>query len=222
MIPIALLGGTFDPVHYGHLRFADEVRRTLGLAELRLVPASDPPHRAGPRASAADRLAMLRLAVAEFPGLVVDEREINRSGKSYTVLTLEELRREDAQRPLLLLLGADAFLGLPTWHRWRGIFALAHIVVVARPGVALAEGLPAPLVPEWTARLVRDPAILFSTPAGAIYEAFVSPQPIAATTIRSQLATGATGRDAVSQLLPRAVMAYIARHGLYSPPTDAT
>jgi nicotinate-nucleotide adenylyltransferase len=222
MTPIALLGGTFDPVHYGHLRFADEVRRTLGLAELRLVPASDPPHRAGPRASAADRLAMLRLAVAEFPGLAVDEREINRSGKSYTVLTLEELRREDAQRPLLLLLGADAFLGLPTWHRWREIFALAHIVVVARPGVALAEGLPAPLVSEWAARLVRDPAILFSTPAGAIYEAFVPPQPIAATTIRAQLATGATGRDAVSQLLPRAVMAYIARHGLYSPPTDAT
>jgi len=222
MTPIALLGGTFDPVHYGHLRFADEVRRTLGLAELRLVPASDPPHRAGPRASAADRLAMLRLAVAEFPGLVIDEREIARPGKSYTVLTLEELRREDAQRPLLLLLGADAFLGLPTWHRWREIFALAHVVVVARPGVALAEGLPAALVPEWQARFVRDPAVLFSTPAGAIYEAYVPPQPIAATTIRAQLASGATGREAVSQLLPRAVLAYIAQHGLYAPPTDAT
>ena len=98
--PVALLGGTFDPVHYGHLRFADDVRRALGLDEVRLVPARDPPHRAGPAATAADRLAMLRLAVAEFPGLVVDERELRRDGKSYTVLTLEELRREEPQRPL--------------------------------------------------------------------------------------------------------------------------
>src|SRR5450432_1224000 len=92
--PIALLGGTFDPVHYGHLRLADDVRRALGLPEVRLVPAGDPPHRDGPAASAADRLAMLRLAVAEFPGLIVDERELHRPGKSYTVLTLAELRRE--------------------------------------------------------------------------------------------------------------------------------
>ncbi len=133
--PFAMLGGTFDPVHYGHLRFADEVRRSLGLKELHLVPAGDPPHRSGPVASAADRLAMLRLAVAEFPGLVVDSREVDRAGKSYTVLTLEALRREDAQRPLLLLVGADAFRGLPSWHRWRELFALAHLVVVARPGV---------------------------------------------------------------------------------------
>ncbi len=138
--PIALLGGTFDPVHYGHLRFADDVRRALGLDEVRLLPARDPPHRAGPAATAADRLAMLRLAVAEFPGLAVEERELRRDGKSYTVLTLEELRHEDPQRPLWLLLGADAFLGLPTWHRWREVFALAHVVVVARPGRGADRG----------------------------------------------------------------------------------
>lgn len=222
MTPIALLGGTFDPVHYGHLRFADEMRRALGLTELRLLPAGDPPHRAGPSASAAERLAMLRLGAAEFPGLAVDERELHREGKSYTVLTLEELRREDPQRPLLLLVGADAFRGLPTWHRWREIFTLAHLVVVARPGAPSMDDLPAPLAAEWTARRTRDPAILFSTPAGAIYEAHISPQPIAATAIRAQLARGREGRAAVSQLLPPAVLAYIDQRHLYSTPPDAT
>src|SRR5205809_6173855 len=101
-VPLGLLGGTFDPVHYGHLRLADDVRRALALDEVRLVPAGDPPHRGGPRASAHDRLAMLALAAREFPGLVVDDREIERAGKSYTVLTLEALRREYGDRPLLL------------------------------------------------------------------------------------------------------------------------
>jgi nicotinate-nucleotide adenylyltransferase len=220
--PVALLGGTFDPVHYGHLRFADTLRRTLGLTELRLVPASDPPHRSGPRASAADRAAMLDLAVAEFPGLVVDRRELTRPGKSYTVLTLEELRREDPERPILLLLGADAFLGLPTWHRWQAIFALAHVVVVPRPGVSLADGLPPALAAEWNARATKDPAVLFSTPAGAIFEAYVPPQPIAATAIRDGVAAGSAGCAKIAQLMPRAVLAYIDQHGLYSTPPDAT
>ena len=222
MEPVALLGGTFDPVHYGHLRFADDVRRALGLAEVRLVPARDPPHRGGPAASAADRLAMLRLGAAEFPGLAIDARELARPGKSYTVLTLEALRREDPMRPLLLLVGADAFRGLPTWHRWREIFALAHVVVVARPGVALEANLPEPLAAEWRARRTGDPAALFSTPAGAIYEARVSPQPISATVIRAQLARGPSGRAGVDRLLPRDVLTYIDRHRLYSPPPDAT
>ena len=222
MEPVALLGGTFDPVHYGHLRFADDARRALGVAEVRLVPARDPPHRSGPAAPAADRLAMLRLGAAEFPGLAIDERELARPGKSYTVLTLEELRGEDPARPLLLLVGADAFRGLPTWHRWREIFALAHVVVVARPGVALAADLPEPLAAEWHARRTGDPAALFSAPAGVIYEARVSPQPISATVIRAQLARGPAGRAAVDGLLPRDVLTYIDRHRLYSPPTDAT
>ena len=220
--PVALLGGTFDPVHYGHLRFADEVRRALHLAEVRLIPAGDPPHRAGPVASAADRLAMLRLGTAEFPGLVVDERELRREGKSYTVLTLAELRREDPLRPLWLLLGADAFRGLPAWHRWREIFALAHVVVVARPGVASTADLPEALAAEWRKRITRDPAILLSTPAGAIFEERISPQPIAATEIRAQLARGDNGRLAVAGLLPPAVLAYIDQHHLYSIPKDAT
>jgi nicotinate-nucleotide adenylyltransferase len=220
--PIALLGGTFDPVHYGHLRLADDVRRALRLTEVRLIPAGDPPHRGGPAASAADRLAMLKLAIAHFPGLALDDREVERDGKSYTVLTLEELRRESPRRPLLLVVGADAFLGLPTWHRWHDIFSLAHVIVVARPGVELVSSLPAALAPEWKKRRATDSQVLFSTPAGAIYQQAIAPQPISATAIRAELARGAQGRSAVSGLLPPAVLAYIDQHRLYSTPPDAT
>lgn len=219
--PVALLGGTFDPVHYGHLRLADEVRTSLQLPDVRLVPAGDPPHRAGPQASAADRLAMLRLAVQEFPELRVDARELARTGKSYTVLTLEELRAEDARRPILLLLGADAFHGLPTWHRWREIPDLAHIVVVARPGSELEAGLPEALRSAWSRRRVTDPRRLKDAPAGAIYVQSVSPQPVSATQIRAQLSRGGDGRSSLRELLPHAVLAYIDQHRLYRPPSDA-
>jgi len=220
--PVALLGGTFDPVHYGHLRLADDVRRSLGLDEVRLVPAGDPPHRGGPAASATHRLAMLELAVREFPGLVVDDREIERAGKSYSVLTLEALRREYGDRPLLLIVGADAFLGFPTWHKWREIFDLAHVVVVARPGVKLADDLPPALAKEWRARHTIDAQVLFSTPAGAIFEQAIAPHPIDATTIRSKLARGAAAREEVRAALPAAVLAYINHHRLYQAPKDAT
>jgi nicotinate-nucleotide adenylyltransferase len=219
--PIALLGGTFDPVHYGHLRFADDVRRALGLSQVRLVPARDPPHRDVPAASAEARLAMLQLAVAEFPGLVADDRELRRAGKSYTVVTLTELRCEFPQSPLLLLLGADAFRGLPSWHRWREIFDLAHVVVVERPGVDLAASLPPPLRPFWDERRVDDPKILLSRPAGAIYVQSIVPTDVSATTIREGLARGNAADGSWRGLLPPAVLAYIDHHHLYRQRTDA-
>jgi len=223
--PVALLGGTFDPVHYGHLRLADELQRALDLPDLRLVPSGDPPHRGAPHAGAAHRVAMLELARREFPRLAVDAREIGRTGKSYTVLTLESLRAENAARPLAWIVGADALLGLPTWHRWRELFALAHLIVVGRPGVALDAAMPAALLSEWRARLSGDPAVLRMRPAGAIYRHDVTPQPISATAIRAELARGPDGMAAVRGLLPRDVLTYIARNGLYraSPlPQDAT
>ena len=220
--PIAVLGGTFDPVHYGHLRFADDVRRALDLPEVRLVPVGDPPHRAGPIANAADRLAMLRLALDEFPGIVVDQRELRRAGKSFTVLTLEELRREYPDRPLLLLLGADAFRGLPSWHRWREIFDLAHLVVVERPGVDLAAGLPAPLVPYWRDRLTGNSEDLRAQPAGAIYVQAIAPHAMSATAIRDALANTHARDTGLHGLLPPAVLAYIDLHHLYRPRSDAT
>src|SRR5450631_1836081 len=131
---LGIVGGTFDPIHYGHLRLAAEVSAALGLFQVRLIPAGIPPHRPPPVASGADRLAMTELGCAEFPGLVADRREILRPGPSYTVATLQALHAEDTTRPLALIIGSDAFAGLAGWHRWEQLFTLAHMVVVERPG----------------------------------------------------------------------------------------
>ena len=217
---LGLFGGTFDPVHYGHLRAADEVRVALDLADMRLLPSGDPPHRDPPGASARHRLAMLELALLEFPRLSIDDREVRRSGKSYTVLTLAELREAMPATPLLLVTGADAFLGLPAWHRWREIFALAHVVVVTRPGVRLGD-LPPELGDEWQARHTHDRGRLESTPAGTIFDLPVTPHDVSATQIRAALAAGPTGKAQLDGLLPPAVLTYIERHQLYRPRTDA-
>src|SRR5882672_1998270 len=121
--PIGILGGTFDPVHFGHLRLAEELAQTLRLAEVRFVPSGTPPHRAQPRTGTAHRLAMVRLAAAGNPLFNVDEREVRRSGPAYTFDTLTELRAElGAATPLVLLVGADAFLDFAAWHRWHELF----------------------------------------------------------------------------------------------------
>lgn len=214
--PLAILGGTFDPVHYGHLRLADDVRRALALPEVRLVPAGEPPHRLAPQASARDRIAMLELAVREFPGLVVDAREIDRVGKSYTVDTLSELRAEMPHTPLALLVGADAFRGLPSWHRWTDVFALAHLIVVPRPGIAIGADLPDVLAREWNARRIDDPQVLRDHLAGSIYLQPVAEQPISSTAIRAALAHGGFEPVEIAGLLPAAVLAYIESNGLYT------
>ena len=220
--PLALLGGTFDPVHYGHLRLADDVRAALQLSQVRLVPAADPPHRPPPHATARDRIAMLELGVREFPGLVVDPREIVRGGKSYTVDTLAGLRTEMSRAPLLLLLGADQFRSLPSWHRWQALFDLAHLVVVPRPGMAIDADLPGAIAREWQVRHIDDPQGLRSRIAGSIYVQPVTPQPISSTAIRSALARSRGAPVEIAGLLPPAVLAYIESNGLYSHPTHAS
>jgi nicotinate-nucleotide adenylyltransferase len=221
--PIAILGGTFDPVHYGHLHLAADVRNALALREVRLVPAADPPHRGTPGADAKDRVAMLELATRDFPGLAVDAREVERGGKSYTVDTLEGLRAERPDAPILLLLGADQFRSLPTWHRWRSILDLAHVVVVPRPGVAIERDLPPAIGGEWAARRTADPHGLRSSIAGSIYVQPVAPHPISSTAIRSALARGGPDSVEIAGLLPPAVLAYIESNGLYPPkPTHAS
>jgi len=132
--PMGIFGGTFDPIHYGHLRTAYELLATLRLPEMRFMPAGDPPHRNSTVASNELRLEMVRAATAGQPGFTVDDREMRREGPSYTVETLAELRAEAPQRPLCLVVGMDAFLGLPKWHRWRDLLSLAHLVVAHRPG----------------------------------------------------------------------------------------
>jgi nicotinate-nucleotide adenylyltransferase len=219
---LGIFGGTFDPVHYGHLRAADEVLDALGLREVRMMPARDPPHRGSPGATAEQRVDMLRLALMEFPRLRLDTREIGRTGKSYTFDTLAELRAEAPQRPLVLITGVDAFAGLPTWHRWQEIPMLAHIAIVTRPGTRVEDALHGALAQLWNRRYSDDPDALENAAAGTIFAVSVSPQPVSATALRAALATGRAGIAQVRGLLPAAVLTYIDQHALYRRPPDAT
>ena len=218
---LGIFGGTFDPVHCGHLELAREVRAALRLAAVCFVPAGDPPHRAAPVAPAIHRLAMVELAIADHPGLEVDTTEIQRRGRSYTVGTLEEFRREAPMRTLALIVGGDAFLGFPSWHRWREIFDLAHVIVVARPGVSFEPAMPPALVAEWTTRLRSDASVLATERAGAIIVQPITAHAISASAIRAELARGPGGIAAVRGLLPAAVLAYIDRNQLYRSRPDA-
>jgi len=138
--PVGILGGTFDPIHYGHLRLAEEMRELAGLQQIRFIPTGNPPHRDAPQVSALHRSAMVKLAIADHPDFVLDEREVRRAAKSFTVDTLRELRTELGEtQPLCLLMGGDAFLQLHTWHQWEKLLDLAHIVVGYRPGFTLEE-----------------------------------------------------------------------------------
>lgn len=207
---IGVLGGTFDPIHYGHLRPAREAQQALALDEVRFIPAYRPPHRHGPAATAAQRLAMVRLAIADYPGFLVDEREIRRGGPSYTVPTLESLRAELGERPLALLMGADAFLELETWHQWQRLPELVHLVVMNRPGSPLPQGEEA--LPAWARpRLCRDPRELAMAAAGRVFFQAVTPLDISATRIRAAIARG----ESVEGLVPPTVWEYIRGQGLY-------
>jgi len=207
---VGLFGGTFDPVHFGHLAPLDQVQRSLGLTCVRVVPCATPPHRRAPVADPAQRLAMVELALGAYPALRLDPREIDRGGISYTVDTLETLRDESGTQPLCLIVGTDAFLGLPSWHRWQEIPDLAHIVVMQRPGWRM--DIEAGELPAWAApRLVPDPLQLDKQPAGWIAIVPVTPVDVSATEIRRIIATGGDP----SGMLPAPVWHYIQAHGLY-------
>jgi nicotinate-nucleotide adenylyltransferase len=181
---LAIFGGTFDPIHLGHLNAAWEAAELLD-AEVRMMPARVPPHRPAPIASATQRAAMLRAALRDQSRLVLDTRELDRDGPSYTIDTLQELRAEVGDRPLVLLLGADAFAGLPGWHRWRELFEVAHIAVLHRPGTS-AE-LPHELAQMIAERRVLDPADLREVVAGRVIHLRITPLEISATRIRELL-----------------------------------
>jgi nicotinate-nucleotide adenylyltransferase len=214
--PVGILGGTFDPIHYGHLRLAEEVGERLRLEEVRFFPSGTPPHRSAPTVTAEHRLAMTRLAAAGNARFTVDERELRRAGPGYTFDTLKELRSDlGGARPLALLLGADAFLEFATWHRWREIFGLAHVAVAHRPGFPVErweERMPEPLAREYSGRLMQQPLAIHLSPAGGIVIVPFTALEISATAIRDMLRAGASPR----YLLPGAVLDYIRSHGLYS------
>jgi nicotinate-nucleotide adenylyltransferase len=208
---IGILGGTFDPIHYGHLRPAHEVQQALALAQVRLIPAGEPPHRVAPAASAQQRLQMVQRAVAEYPNFVVDDRELLRAGPSYTVETLESLRTEYSEQTLCLIMGIDAFLDLESWHQSRRIPEMAHIVVVTRLSVP-GNSIDGSALPEWTAgRLTPDPQALVESKFGRIYITRVTPQAISASKIRSAIADG----ESVQDWIPPAVWSYIQAERLY-------
>jgi nicotinate-nucleotide adenylyltransferase len=210
---VAILGGTFDPIHFAHLRLAEEIADRLQLREVRFIPAAVPPHRATPEVTAAHRLEMVRLAVSGNPRFTVDDRECRRAGPSYTVDTLRELRAElGAGTPLLLLMGVDAYVALMTWSRWEQLYDLAHIVIAQRPGYALdARALPPELARRTQAAVITDPARLEHSPAGHVLVLDTSPLDISATAIRRLLADGHSTR----YLLPEEVLDYIHQQQLY-------
>ncbi|HKV65907.1 MAG TPA: nicotinate-nucleotide adenylyltransferase [Rhodanobacteraceae bacterium] len=199
MRPLAIFGGTFDPIHIGHLRAAWEASEALG-AEVRIVPAKIPPHRPQPVASAAERAAMLRAALAGQQRLQLDLRELEREGPSYTFDTLASLRGEiGMERPLVLLIGADAFAGLSEWHRWRELFGLAHMCVLTRP--AQIPAMPEELAAEVAARKTGELAGLCSGASGKVLDMVVSALGISATRIRALLGEGREPRWLVPQAL---------------------
>ena len=213
--PIGIFGGTFDPVHFGHLRLVQELGESLRLAEVRIVPGGTPPHRAAPLVTAEQRLEMVRLAADGNPLLSVDDREVRRTGPGYTVDTLTEVRQSvGAERPLCLLLGADAFLELATWHRWHDLFSLAHLVIAHRPGFppdSWMARMPEPLAREYSARLLRQPFGVHLSPAGGIVTQAIAALDISASMIRDSLSRGVSPR----YLLPDPVLDYIRRNNLY-------
>jgi nicotinate-nucleotide adenylyltransferase len=203
---IGIFGGTFDPVHYGHLRSAVEVKDIFGLSEVRLIPSARPPHREQPVASARMRVEMLQLATKNRSGLRCDTRELDREGHSYMVDTLKSLHQEFPGQRLLLFIGCDAFNNLMTWHQWRHLFDFAHIVVLTRPGFVIEQ-----LDPFFTDRQAFQRIELAQAPAGKLFFQAVTQLDISATAIRNMIAE----KKSADYLLPDAVLNYIKQHRLY-------
>ena len=206
---LGVLGGMFDPVHLGHLQVASLALTELALDEVRMVPCHLPSHRGPAAASAQARLDMLRLATASEPRIVVDDRECLREGVSYTVDTLQSLRQEVPDATLVLVLGADAFAALERWHRWQRLFALAHLLVVSRPGerAALTPGL----AEEARNREVGSAAQMFSRSTGTVLFSPALQVDISSTAVRQAL----RDKRATTTVLPSCVQDYIAEHALY-------
>ena len=207
---IGILGGTFDPIHFGHLRTALELYQALNLAEIRIIPCYQPVHRKMPVATPEQRLAMVQHAVEFEPVLKVDDCEIQRKGPSYSIDTVEMLRKANPNTPLCLIIGIDALLGFPSWHRYEEILLNAHLVIAHRPNYQLpTTGIVADLLKQ---RLKKTPSDLHECLAGNILFHPVTPLEISASYIRRQISIGRNPR----YLLPDSVYKYIKQHGIYS------
>lgn len=212
---LGVFGGTFNPVHWGHIRTALEIKKALSMDELLMVPAGIPPHREEPDVDAQLRLAMLQAAVADFPELQVDDRELQREGPSYTVDTLQSLRTEKGdENSLCLCVGADAFIQLDTWHEWQKLFRLAHIIVVHRPGWpvdSLIQRISGDLKSIVSNSLVTRPALLRQQSHGLVLLQKVTNIDISSSAIRQRIARGGS----IAEWVPPAVLDIIEQHHLY-------
>jgi len=205
-----VLGGTFDPVHNGHLRFAEEARRRLGLDAVALVPAGVPVHRTAARATGEQRRAMLDAAVRGRGGIHVDGRELAGNRPGWTIHTLASFRDESEARPLCLLLGADQLEVLDMWRRWRELTDYAHLVVARRTG---AQSPRDGAVSRWAqARRCEDAALLHTRPSGSILVMDLPAVDISSTAVRARCASG----EDLAGLVPDAVAQYIRQEKLYS------
>lgn len=212
---IGILGGSFDPIHFGHLRLAQEALEFLSLSEIRFIPAGHPPHRGPPKVSDAHRLAMLELALQNNPSFRIDPCELGKITPTYTIQTLHALRAEAGRdAPLVLFMGADQFMALHTWRQWRELTDLAHILVAMRPSTE--PFAPDALTPEVSAwfrnHLKNDRGALRGHAAGHIFLLGLTPLAISSTAIRSTIAAGQSPR----YLLPDPVLDYIRAHNLYA------
>jgi nicotinate-nucleotide adenylyltransferase len=188
MRPIGIFGGTFDPIHYGHLRTALELKLTLDLGTVHFIPCANPPHRTAPMTDGRTRLRLVEAAIRDEPGFVADERELRRDGPSYTIDTLASFRTEFPDRSLCLMLGMDAFLGLPEWHRWRELTRFAHVIVAHRPGwQAPSTGTLGELLREHRAPSVAE---ILASPAGYVHVQPVTQLEISSTDLRDSLRSG--------------------------------
>ena len=214
MRPIGFFGGTFDPIHYGHLRSAFEVLQALRFEEVRFIPCGDPPHRGATFAAAEMRLRMVEVAISDQDGFTSDDREIRRDGPSYTIDTLLDLREEFPRRSLGLILGMDAFLGLSKWHRWDEILDVAHIVVAHRPGWKAPDiGALGEMISDFGTHRVDD---LHDSLCGRIYVHAVTQLEISSTEIRDLVAAGRDARF----LMPDAVKDVIEESRIYESCTN--
>lgn len=206
---VGLFGGTFNPVHFGHLRLALEVRLALKLDQVRLVPCHIPAHRDDPEVSSSQRVDMLRLALQDCPDLSLDERELERHGPSYSLETLQSLRAElGPDVSLTWIMGSDSFAGLDSWHGWSELLDWGHILVVSRPGYQLPSKGP---VAELLNRRRAEAEVLAAQPSGAIVVKELRLLPISATEIRTQISQ----HQSPQFLLPESVRQFIQQHGLY-------
>ncbi|MCE9991496.1 nicotinate-nucleotide adenylyltransferase [Enterobacter asburiae] len=207
----ALYGGTFDPVHYGHLKPVEILANLIGLKRVIIMPNNVPPHRPQPEATSEQRKQMLELAIADKPLFTLDERELRRDTPSWTSQTLSEWRAEQGpQQPLAFIIGQDSLLNFPSWHQYETILQNSHLLVCRRPGYPLT--MRDAQHQEWlNAHLTDNIEDLHNQPAGKIYLAETPWFDISATLIRERLQQGLSCAD----MLPGAVLDYIHQHGLY-------